>query len=105
MLKNYNWKWDVGVAKITGLDWNCMEQAGLGADDFLAILKYTLDLRLAHNRAPLMICAHSALYPADKPERRAALQAFIEYAVSKPEVRFVTAGHVIEWLRAPVPLK
>lgn len=104
MWKNYQWKWDPDTAKITGLDWNCLEQAGLSGADFLAILKYTLDLRLAGNRAPLMICGHSALYPASKPERRAALAAFFDYALGKPEVRVVTATQMIGWLRAPVPL-
>lgn len=104
MWKNYQVKWDPAVGKITGLDWNCLEQAGLGPRDFLAILKYTLDLRLRGNRAPMMICMHSALYPADQPGRRQALQEFFDYALSRPEVRFVPAGKVIAWLRAPAAL-
>src|SRR6478736_3071242 len=96
--------WDTG-GKLTGLDWNSFEQAHLTPAEFLATLKHTLDLRLAGNRAPMMICGHTALYPANLPERRKAMEAFLEYALSKPEVRIVTGGHLLEWLRAPAPLK
>lgn len=105
MLKKFNYQWDPALGKITGLDWNCLEQAGLSGPEFFAILKFTLDLRLAGNRAPLMICGHSALYPASKPDRRQALADFVAYALSKPEVRFVPGAKVIEWLRHPLPLK
>jgi len=91
--------------KITGLDWNVFEAAGCTGPEFLAILKYTLDLRLTGNRAPFMIGGHTALYPADKPDRRQAIEDFIAYALSKPEVRFVTGGQLIDWLRAPAALK
>jgi peptidoglycan/xylan/chitin deacetylase (PgdA/CDA1 family) len=91
--------------KITGLDWNVFEAAGCTGPEFLAILKHTLDRRLAGNRAPFMVGGHTDLYPASKPERRKALEEFVAYALTKPEVRFVTGPQLIEWLRAPVPLK
>lgn len=87
--------------KISGLDWNVLEAAKCDGPEFLAILKHTLDLRLAGNRAPFMVGAHTALYPANKPDRRKAMEDFIAYALSKPEVRFVTGKQLIEWLRAP----
>ncbi len=96
--------WNTG-GKLTGLDWNSFEQAHLTPAEFLATLKHTLDLRLAGNRAPMMICGHTALYPANLPERRKAMEAFIEYALSKPEVRIVTGGQLLAWLRTPQPLK
>ena len=90
--------------KITGLDWNVLEAAKCDGPEFLAILKHTLDRRLAGNRAPFMVGGHTALYPADKPDRRKAIEDFITYALVKPEVRFVTGKRLIEWLRAPQTL-
>ncbi|WP_157772261.1 polysaccharide deacetylase family protein [Lacunisphaera limnophila] len=87
--------------KISGLDWNVLEAAKCDGPEFLAILKHTLDLRLAGNRAPFMVGGHTALYPADKPDRRKAIEDFIAYALTKPEVRFVTGVKLLEWLRAP----
>lgn len=91
--------------KITGLDWNVLEAAKCDGPEFLAILKYTLDLRLAGNRAPFMVGGHTALYPLSKPDRRQAMEDFIAYALTKPEVRFVTGKQLIDWLRAPQPLR
>ena len=93
------------VDKITGLDWNVLEAAKCTGPEFLAILKHTLDLRLAGNRAPFMVGGHTELYPLDKPDRRKAIEDFVAYALSKPEVRFVTGPQLIGWLRAPQPLK
>lgn len=90
--------------KITGLDWNVLEAAKCDGPEFLAILKHTLDLRLAGNRAPFMVGGHTALYPANKPDRRKAMEDFIAYALTKPEVRFVTGKQLLEWLRAPQAL-
>lgn len=100
----YGWDWDAKSGKITGLDWNVVEMAKLDGADFHAILRHTLDLRLAGNRAPLIFGGHTALYPADKPDRRKALADFIAYALSKPEVRFVTGPQLLEWLRKPQAL-
>jgi peptidoglycan/xylan/chitin deacetylase (PgdA/CDA1 family) len=90
--------------KITGLDWNVLESAKVSGPEFLAILKHSLDRHLAGNRAPFMIGGHTSLYPADKPERRRALEDFIAYALTKPEVRFVTGRQLLDWLRHPMPL-
>lgn len=100
----WGWDWDVRAAKISGLDWNVLEMAKLDGPDFFAILRHSLDLRLAGNRAPLVFGGHTALYPADKPDRRKALEDFIDYALTKPEVRFVTGVQLLEWLRQPQPL-
>lgn len=87
--------------KISGLDWNVLEAAKCDGPEFLAILKHTLDLRLAGNRAPFMVGGHTALYPLNQPVRRKAMEDFIAYALTKPEVRFVTGVQLVEWLRAP----
>lgn len=86
--------------RITGLDWNVLEAAKCDGPEFLAILKHTLDLRLEGNRAPLMVGGHTALYPADKPDRRRAIEEFVDYALSRGEVRFVTPVQLIDWMRS-----
>ncbi|HEX2861575.1 MAG TPA: hypothetical protein VHN79_08040, partial [Lacunisphaera sp.] len=91
--------------RITGLDWNVLEAAKCDGPEFLAILKHTLDLRLAGNRAPFMVGGHTALYPAKDPGRRKAIEDFVAYALSKPEVRFVTGKQLLEWMRKPQGLK
>jgi len=98
------WEWSAESRKITGLDWNVLEGAGRTAPEFLAILKHTLELRLAGNRAPLMVGARTALFATDKPDRRVAMEAFIGYALSHPEVRIVIPSQLITWLRDPQPL-
>lgn len=100
----WGWEWSAEEGKITGLDWNVFESAGRSGSEFLAILKYTLDRRLAGNRAPFMVGGHTALYPADQPERRRAIEEFVAYALTKPDVRFVTGGQLLAWLRHPQPL-
>ena len=103
--ENQGWEWSQEDRKIAGLDWNVLEGAGRSADEFYAILKHTLDLRLAGNRAPLMVGAHTAMYPEEMSDRREAIETFITYALSYPEVRIVTPADVLTWLRDPVALR
>jgi hypothetical protein len=101
----------LGLSKITGLDYNMFISAHLSKSQALAILKYTLDQRLASNRAPLFVGAHTAIYTSDVSEpnstpqsRRETIEEFVTYALSKPQVRIVTAKNVIKWMRNPVAL-
>jgi hypothetical protein len=101
----------LGLSKITGLDYNMFISAHLSKAQALSILKYTLDQRLASNRAPLFVGAHTAIYTSDVSEpnstpqsRRETIQEFVTYALSKPQVRIVTAQNVIQWMRNPVAL-
>lgn len=100
----YNGGKGADTDRITGLDWNVLEAAKCDGPELLAILKYSLDLRLAGNRAPFMVGGHTALYPANKPDRRKAIEEFVAYALTKPEVRFVTGKQLVDWLRTPQPL-
>ncbi|MGM0461495.1 MAG: polysaccharide deacetylase family protein [Fibrobacterota bacterium] len=101
---------------ITGFDSSILTQSS--GSKFEQMLKNAVDYRLAEggNRAPLTVGLHSDTYaeanPDGKnydpaltlPERRDALKNFIEYALTHPEVRFVTAAQLIEWMRNPVAL-
>jgi peptidoglycan/xylan/chitin deacetylase (PgdA/CDA1 family) len=101
--QKWGWQWSVEQGKISGLDWNVLEMALLEADEFLAILKYNLDLRRAGNKAPMMVGGHTALFPESQPERRRAIEAFVEYALSFPEVRIVTPSVLRQWMLNPEP--
>lgn len=103
--ENQGWEWSQEDRKIAGLDWNVLEGAGRNADEFYAILKHTFELRLGGNRAPLMVGAHTAMYPEEMSDRREAIETFITYALSHPEVRIVTPMQLLHWLREPVALE
>ncbi|KKD62403.1 carbohydrate-binding protein [Grimontia sp. AD028] len=102
-------------------DWNLYSEpawgaAGLSGDEVFAIYAYNLDLRLKGNRAPLVLGLHSGFYGlvngqeqygmpgSDTQSRQAALSKFIEYALSKSEVRFVSHIEIIDWMKNPEPL-
>src|SRR5213075_1428306 len=50
------------ASRTTGLDYNMFYAASMTQQQALDALKYTLDQRLAGNRAPFLIGAHSAIY-------------------------------------------
>lgn len=110
-----NIKWfEKGHNKITMFDYNLWAQAKLNNAEVLAIMKHNLDLRLKGNRAPLMIGAHTEYFHSKKNadctnatnvrERQKVFEDFIEYALSKPEVRVVRPIDIISWCRNPVTL-
>lgn len=100
--------------KVTGFDWNIFSQLKMTKAEALATLKYTLDLKLNSNRAPMTVGLHSDMYSpkygeslphiSDK-ERREVLTEFVDYALSKKEVRIVSAEKLIEWLKNPQALR
>jgi peptidoglycan/xylan/chitin deacetylase (PgdA/CDA1 family) len=99
---------DPAAGKITGFDWNLWVEFGMSRDEVVATFAYTLDQRLAGNRAPLTFGAHSDLYSEQYPavagstaaERRAALADLLDLALARPEVRVTTAREVVDWVRA-----
>jgi len=104
---------DPAAGKVTGMDWNLWCEFSTTPAEFLAILKYTLDLRLNGNRCPLTIGLHSELYSdkqdtkglnASVPERRAALSEFFDYILRLPQVRVVDHKELLDWLQRPAPL-
>jgi len=112
-LKKRNDYFELDQGKITGFDWNLWFEYGMDKPEFVATLKYTLDQRLAGNRCPFTVGTHSDIYADRNPEkppqttpeeRRAALREFIEYALTKPEVRFVSARELLGWIRSPAAI-
>ncbi|MBI2931263.1 MAG: hypothetical protein HYY16_06400 [Planctomycetes bacterium] len=87
------------------------------AAEIATILKYNLDRHLGGNRAPLHLCLHGNAWGRQEwevirgiprstrtSERQAALTDFLDYALSKPEVRVVRQIDVVGWMRDPAPL-
>ena len=107
-LKERNDYFDLEQGKITGMDWNLWFEYGMDQTEFLATLKYTLDLHLQGNHCPFTVGLHSAIYSDRSPEpppqtsvqqRRDALKEFVEYAMSKPEVKIVSAKELLDCMR------
>ncbi len=103
-----------GNGEITGMDWNLWNLYTMTPGEFLATLKYTLDLHRNGNRSPMTVGLHSELYtvradlktdPAVIRARRAAVEAFLEYALSQPEVRLVSHKELLAWIDAPTLLR
>lgn len=112
-MKQQNDYFELDQGKVTGMDWNLWFEYGMDKAEFLGTLKHTLDLRLQGNRCPLNVGLHSAIYAdrnSESPpkttveERRDALREFLDYALSKPEVRVVSAKELLGWLQSPAPL-
>jgi peptidoglycan/xylan/chitin deacetylase (PgdA/CDA1 family) len=104
---------DLEAGKITGMDWNLWVEFAMTPAEFLATLKYTLDLRLNGNRCPLTVGLHSELYSdsqdtkglnATVDERRAALREFFATILQVPQVRVVDHIELLHWLQNPEPL-
>src|SRR5207245_6428623 len=105
---------DVNDGRISGLDYNLWYDFQMSPDEFLATLKYTLDLRLQGNRAPMAFGTHTMYYAPefdvlppramDLTQRQTALESFIDYALSKQEVRMVAMKELLDWMRNPQPL-
>lgn len=99
--RNEGWNWSKVTGKLTAFDYNMWTVAELKPNEVLGTLKHMLDLRLAGNRAPFLFGAHTDCNPATEPGKRGALEAFIDYALSKDAVRIVPAFRVVEWMREP----
>jgi hypothetical protein len=105
------------AATVTGLDFNLWTKCQSDSSwNFTEVLKNSLDQRLAGNRSPLGLGAHTDIYSQfdeaanmswtnfNYTARRKALSDFIDYALTKPQVRFVTFRQLIAWMRKPTPL-
>jgi hypothetical protein len=105
---------DPANGKITGMDWNLWFEVPMTKPEFVATVKYSLDLRLRGNRAPFLFGAHSDVYSTGRKEgeasrttgaeRQEALREIVDYVLAKPEVRVVSAKELLGWLERPSPL-
>ncbi len=99
--------------KITGMDWNLWVAFSMNPAEFLATLRYSLDLHRFGNRCPMTIGLHSELYSnktdtsalsATAAERRQTLRDFADHLQRLPEVRVVSIRELLQWLQQPQPL-
>ena len=85
------------------------------ATDFYNSMKWALEFRMEEgsSRAPLTIGVHSDTYSekhkdydpvASLAQRRQAIVDFMEFASAYPEVRFVSARQMLQWMSNPVAL-
>ena len=103
---------DTDSGKITGFDYNLWVSFSMTKAEFLATMKYTLDQRIAGNRAPMMFGAHTDIYSskytaatgATVAERQQAIEEFLDYARAKPMVRIRPNKEILQWVRNPDPL-
>jgi hypothetical protein len=99
--------------KISGLDWNLLNEFEMTKEEFLATLKYTFDMRLQGNRCPFIFGAHSDMYSQKYKkvpnitveERQQALIEFIDYILTFPDIRIISAKELIDWMKAPSALR
>lgn len=113
---------DEKTGKITGIDWNIWFEFFMSPEDALASLKYSFDLRYNGNRCPWPIAFHSDIYSdkydennldkeerakikADARQRRQTFISFLDYLLTKPDVRIVTSENILKWLKNPEPLR
>jgi hypothetical protein len=93
---------DVTNGKLTGLDYNLIEEAQVTANELLSILKYNLDMNYSGNRAPMTFGSHSKYYSESQWAR--VLEDFLDYALEYPDIRIITTINLIRWMRNPTPL-
>src|ERR1019366_7402621 len=106
------------IGKTLGVDYTLLIADKVTGDEMRATLEYNLDLHIHGNRAPLVFVAHSHLYAYSSPDDNPAtpsdsvrqarwkgLTDFLNYALSKPEVRLVSARDVLSWIRGGVVVK
>jgi len=105
------------AATVTGFDFNLWTKSQSDSSfNFTEVLKNSLDQRLAGNRSPFSVGLHTDIYSQfnqaanstwtnfNYQARRKALADFIDYALTRPEVRLVTFRQLIAWMRKPTPL-
>ncbi|KAL4457862.1 hypothetical protein ABPG75_012727 [Micractinium tetrahymenae] len=82
-----------------GFSYACMCHAS--EHSTLEILKAHFDAAYEGNRAPLPLYVHPFFLWEGHNVRQ--LQQFADYALSKPDVYFITMRQLIAWMKAPIP--
>lgn len=107
-IKKLDKNFDEKFGKVTGLDYNMFVLCKMNKDEFVATLKYTLDLKLNGNKCPFIFGCHSDIYTdiydkyvnipnANFIERQNALEEFINYALSFPNVKISSYKQFYHW--------
>lgn len=102
-VKRYNDYFDEKTGKLTGLDYNLLDMGKLTTDQFATALKANLDIHYNGNRSPFIFGGHSDKYSNASLQK--ALVSVLDYALTKPDVRIVSAIKVLQWMQNPVPLR
>ncbi len=106
-----------GYPHMCGMDFSIWPRM-LTKNDMVNVLKWSLDMRpgTGKNRAPMTVGMHPDLYspsndeqlvtswPVKLEDRKQSIVEFIDYALTKQFVRFVSAKQLIQWMRKPVGL-
>ncbi len=118
LTKSYPGMWEMPVHQfpggITGFDYNAWT-SGASGSSFCNTLKSSLDFHMSTNRCPFLIGTHSDYYATNNTyfesitsstcsSRRQAISDFIDYALTKSDVRIVPFVDIIKWMRNPVAL-
>lgn len=90
--------WQVPLWPLNGYT---MDYGDDGAQDVFDILKENFDAAYNGNRAPLPIFIHTPWLESSNHLER--LKDFADYALSKPDVYFVTVRQLLAWMQRPVP--
>lgn len=116
--KNFDY-FDIKTGNLTGFDYNIFAPAdwsgaAMTSEEFLATLKNSFDLHISGNRTPFTLGMHPDFYAESTNEyyksagdhltRRKVIEDFINYALTKSEVRFITSAQMINWMQNPVGL-
>jgi hypothetical protein len=96
---------------VTGFDFNLWTTSTRAY--FASTIKKNFDLRLAGNRSPLLISAHTDYYSsanadaesafpnAHYMDRRGAIEDILTYVRTFPETRIVPISNMIAWMKSP----
>lgn len=88
-----------------GFSYECM--CHISNHSALDILKANFDAAYSGNRAPFNVYVHP-FWLKNKPDgfdpSLQQLQQFVEYALAKPDVWFITMRQLIAWMQNPVPV-
>lgn len=103
---------DVNTGKIPGDEFTVWVLLYMNKAEYLATLKHTFNLRITGNRAPMILGSNAYNYNdadfaakgASAAERRAALNEFLDYALSHKAVRITSLEKTLAWVKNPVAI-
>ncbi|KAI3430406.1 hypothetical protein D9Q98_005001 [Chlorella vulgaris] len=97
--ESYPGLWEVPVWNLDALGSYTMDYGADGKHPVFDLLKANFDAAYGGNRAPMPIFIHTPWLA----KNRDAVAAFADYALSRPDVYFVTLRQLIAWMKNVVP--